>query len=113
MLLDSTIRSVPMGFQLEAPALYRTMLKPRPGSVCEFTFVDFRVKKASARSSRLPNCFAHHAKDVPQPSQVPQFDGALMTVVTSALASGVTASTKANAARAAEWTIRHSLLWWW
>lgn len=42
------------------------------------------VKKMSARRSLLPKARAHQAREVPQPSQVPQLDVGIMIVVLSA-----------------------------
>src|SRR5436190_5578327 len=82
---DSTIASPPTLFQLHAPALYRAILRPSPGRFRPLNDGQPSVKKMSARSSRLPNTLAHHASDVPQPSQVPQSDvGSIVVVASSA-----------------------------
>lgn len=84
-IVDGTTILVPLYvLLLHAPALYRAMLKPKPGTLFELKVVLSRLKNISARSSRLPKAFAHQAKDTPQPSHVPQLELALMVHVSSA-----------------------------
>mmetsp|Transcript_30012 Transcript_30012/g.81353 ORF Transcript_30012/g.81353 Transcript_30012/m.81353 type:complete len:216 (+) Transcript_30012:974-1621(+) len=68
---DSAMQDPPWQRQELPPALYRTMLKPRPGRSTPDTLTFFVVKKRSARSSRRPKALAHHVRDTPQPSQMP------------------------------------------
>jgi len=85
-----------MVFQLLAPALYRAMVKPRPGSDWPLKGVVLVVKKMSARSSRVPKARAHQASEVPHPSQVPLFEVGSMVVVRSAAALRASASVRAS-----------------
>lgn len=92
-MVDGTDMEVPLYvLLLQAPALYRAMLNPSPGTLLELKVVLSRLKRMSARSSRFPNAFAHQAKDTPQPSQVPQLELALMVHVSSAAAKPLKAA---------------------
>lgn len=92
-MVDGTDMEVPLYvLLLQAPALYRAMLKPSPGTLLELKVVLSRLKRMSARSSRFPKAFAHQAKDTPQPSQVPQLELALMVHVSSAAAKPLKAA---------------------
>lgn len=84
ILGETTMLSPLTLFLLEAPALYRAMLKPNPGTVLPPKLTDFVEKKRSAKSSRSPNAAAHQASDVPHPSHVPQLVAGLTVVVVSA-----------------------------
>ncbi len=60
------------------------MFRPRPGTEAELKFTLEVVKKRSARLVLVPNLAAHHARETPHPSQVPQLLEVEMTVVSSA-----------------------------
>src|SRR5688500_14602124 len=62
------------------------MFMPRPGSVLPPYGTDLVVKKMSAKSSRAPKTFAHQAREVPQPSQLPNVVDGLTPIVASAWA---------------------------
>lgn len=94
-MVDGTDMEVPLYvLLLQAPALYRAMLNPSPGTLFELKVVLSRLKKRSDRSSRLPNAFAHQARDTPQPSHVPQLELALMVHVSSAAAKPLKAAAR-------------------
>ncbi|CCF40001.1 hypothetical protein CH063_10682 [Colletotrichum higginsianum] len=99
ILGETTMRSPLTAFQLQAPALWRTMLKPSPGRLAPPSEVVLVVKKMSARSSRVPKRRAHQAREVPQPSHVPWSDLASMMVVVSAATTDNEAKPRATAAR--------------
>lgn len=79
---------------LQAPALYRAILNPSPGTLFELKVVLSRLKRMFDRSSRLPKAFAHQASDTPQPSHVPQLEPALMVHVSSAAAKPLKAAAR-------------------
>jgi hypothetical protein len=97
IMVEGTTIVVPLYvLLLHAPALYRAMLSPSPGTLLELKVVLPRLKNKPARSSRLPKAFAHQARDTPQPSHVPQLELALMVHVSSAAARPLNAAARRN-----------------